>query len=93
MKKRSATSPWLGRARLCPLSGAPQYTGMSFGAPSHDDGGLRRRVGLWLGPALLLLTLLVPSPTGLETPGWRTAGVGLRLVFGVEFGAVPGWAG
>lgn len=46
----------------------------------HSHGGTRRHwIGLCLGPAILLLTLLVPPPDGLSPEGWRTAGVGLLM--------------
>lgn len=37
--------------------------------------GLRPKIGLILGPAFLLLTLLIAPPEGLSAEGWRTAGV------------------
>ena len=44
--------------------------------------GLRQRAGWVLGPAALLLTLLLPAPEGLSDPGWRTAGAAaLMAVF------------
>lgn len=44
--------------------------------------GLRARCGWLLGPALLLLTLILPPPDGLSVEGWRTAGVAcLMAVF------------
>jgi sodium-dependent dicarboxylate transporter 2/3/5 len=41
--------------------------------------GLRQWTGWVLGPALLLLTLIVPAPEGLSPEGWRTAGVALLM--------------
>jgi sodium-dependent dicarboxylate transporter 2/3/5 len=42
----------------------------------HKIGFGRRQAAGWLaGPALLLLTLLLPAPEGLSELGWRTAGV------------------
>ena len=44
--------------------------------------GLRPRLGWVIGPALLLITLVVPPPPGLSVEGWRTAGAaGLMAVF------------
>ena len=44
--------------------------------------GPRQLVGWLLGPALLLVTLLLPAPAGLSLEGWRTAGVAaLMAVF------------
>ncbi|HSH44213.1 MAG TPA: SLC13 family permease [Longimicrobiales bacterium] len=39
---------------------------------------MRRRLGLILGPAMLLL-LLVPAPDGMDPGAWRTAAVGLFM--------------
>lgn len=42
----------------------------------HKIGFGRRQVAGWMiGPALLLLTFVVPAPEGLNELGWRTAGV------------------
>ncbi|MFN4355621.1 SLC13 family permease [Parvibaculum sp.] len=42
----------------------------------HKVGFGRRQVAGWIiGPALLLLTFIVPPPEGLSELGWRTAGV------------------
>ncbi len=42
----------------------------------HKVGfGRRQAIGWIAGPALLLLTLLLPAPEGLSELGWRTAGV------------------
>jgi sodium-dependent dicarboxylate transporter 2/3/5 len=42
----------------------------------HKIGFGRRQVAGWIiGPALLLLTFVVPAPEGLSELGWRTAGV------------------
>lgn len=45
--------------------------------PSHY--GLRHWSGWVLGPACLLVTLLLPPPEGLSVEGWRTAGVALLM--------------
>ncbi|NIJ42652.1 sodium-dependent dicarboxylate transporter 2/3/5 [Parvibaculum indicum] len=37
--------------------------------------GRRQKLGLLLGPALLLLTFVVPAPAGLSGEGWLVAGV------------------
>jgi sodium-dependent dicarboxylate transporter 2/3/5 len=39
----------------------------------------RKRVGLFAGPALFALVLLVPAPAGLAESGWRTAAVALWM--------------
>jgi di/tricarboxylate transporter len=40
----------------------------------------RRLVGLGLGPALLVLTLLLPAPAGLSPDAWKTAGVAFLMI-------------
>ena len=40
---------------------------------------LRGRIGLFLGPALFLGMLALPSPEGLGTAGWRAAAVGVLM--------------
>ncbi|MBC7103167.1 MAG: DASS family sodium-coupled anion symporter [Parvibaculum sp.] len=49
----------------------------------HSIGFGRRQVAGWLlGPALLLLTFVLPAPEGLNELGWRVAGVaGLMAVW------------
>lgn len=44
-----------------------------------DPGSLRARAGLWLGPALFALMLLLPAPEGLSAAGWRTAAAGVLM--------------
>ena len=39
--------------------------------PPKDSRGLRERVGLWLGPLVFLLILLLPAPDGMPVPAWR----------------------
>ncbi|TVR62045.1 MAG: DASS family sodium-coupled anion symporter [Gemmatimonadales bacterium] len=48
---------------------------------SHpDDGDARRRlVGLILGPLFLVLSLLLPTPGGMEPEAWRAAGLALLM--------------
>jgi len=41
--------------------------------------GWRQRIGLVLGPAALLATLLLPAPGGLSAAGWHTAGAAVLL--------------
>jgi solute carrier family 13 (sodium-dependent dicarboxylate transporter), member 2/3/5 len=48
------------------------------GAPAPSVT-LRRRIGLPLGPFLLLLTVLLPAPAGLPENAWRAAGTGLLM--------------
>lgn len=49
---------------------------------STGQYGWRQRAGWVIGPAALLITLLLPAPDGLSVAGWRTAGAGaLMAVF------------
>ena len=41
--------------------------------------GLRQRTGWVVGPAALLLTLLLPPPPGLSVEGWLTAGAAMLM--------------
>ncbi len=41
--------------------------------------GLRQKLGLFLGLAAVLATLLAPAPAGLGPAGWHTAGVAVLL--------------
>ena len=37
--------------------------------------GIRQKVGLFLGPTLLLATIVLPAPEGLSDTGWLVAGI------------------
>jgi sodium-dependent dicarboxylate transporter 2/3/5 len=41
--------------------------------------GIRPRVGLLLGPLLLVIMLLAPAPEGMTPAAWRTAAVGVLM--------------
>jgi solute carrier family 13 (sodium-dependent dicarboxylate transporter), member 2/3/5 len=49
------------------------------GATGGDPYGPRQWAGWIIGPAALLVTLLVPAPEGLSELGWRTAGAALLM--------------
>ncbi|MFW6175481.1 MAG: SLC13 family permease, partial [Acidobacteriota bacterium] len=54
------------------------------------DRGVRRRwIGRVLGPLLLLATLLLPAPDGLDPAGWRTVGCGLLMATWWVTEAIP----
>ena len=49
---------------------------------SVDEGdgySLRQWVGLFAGPAALVVMLALPAPEGMETAAWRTAAVGVLM--------------
>jgi solute carrier family 13 (sodium-dependent dicarboxylate transporter), member 2/3/5 len=48
---------------------------------SEETSPLMQRVGLWLGPALALLVLVLPVPTGMSAEAWRV--VALSAVMAV----------
>src|SRR3990167_6931906 len=57
----------------------------------HSIGFGRRQVAGWLlGPALLLLTFVLPAPEGLKELGWRGAGGGGALGGGRGYEGVWG---
>ncbi|MFQ5677830.1 MAG: SLC13 family permease [Gemmatimonadota bacterium] len=60
-------------------------------AGAQPGGGLslRRRLGLFAGPAGLLLFLAVPAPAGLEPGAWHIAGVGALMAVWWLTEAVP----
>jgi sodium-dependent dicarboxylate transporter 2/3/5 len=49
--------------------------------PDHESrpSGLRQRIGLFLGPALLVLLLLLPAPGGMSPEAWKTTAVGVLM--------------
>lgn len=59
--------------------GTAGATGTTPGNEGGEAYGWRQWSGWILGPAALLLTLLIPPPDGLSPEGWRTAGAGLLM--------------
>jgi solute carrier family 13 (sodium-dependent dicarboxylate transporter), member 2/3/5 len=55
----------------------------------QDAGGLRQRVGLIVGPAALVLLLLLAPPAGMSVAAWRTAAIGLFMAIWWITEAVP----
>jgi len=51
---------------------------------SPATAGKAARIGLWLGPLWLLITLLAPAPAGLSDPAWACVGLALLMA--------PWWA-
>ncbi|HEY0844290.1 MAG TPA: SLC13 family permease [Noviherbaspirillum sp.] len=47
------------------------------------------RIGLWLGPAWLLMTLLVPAPAGMPPAAWACAGMTLFMATWWATEAIP----
>ncbi|TLF53282.1 SLC13/DASS family transporter [Halomonas urmiana] len=64
--------------------------------PTPDDShatpsgpALSARIGLWLGPLWLLLTLLLPAPTGMSDPAWACVGLALLMATWWSTEAIP----
>lgn len=47
------------------------------------------RIGLWLGPLLLLTTLLLPAPEGMSDPAWACVGMALLMATWWSTEAIP----
>ncbi len=58
-------------------------------APSPKAYSVRQFAGLVLGPAWLLLALVLPAPAGLSPEGWMTAAIALFMVTWWISEAVP----
>ena len=59
-------------------------------APDRNNGRSRHQiVGLFLGPALTLLMILIGSPEGLDIVAWRTAAIGILMAVWWATEAVP----
>jgi solute carrier family 13 (sodium-dependent dicarboxylate transporter), member 2/3/5 len=70
---------------------AQKATGEVDGEATAGNGrpGRRQRVGLALGPALLLLMVLTPPPAGMEVAAWRAAAVGALMAVWWVSEAIP----
>jgi len=56
------------------------------------DALIRRkaqRIGLWAGPAVAIILLLLPAPAGLDPTGWRTAAVASLMAIWWLSEAIP----
>ncbi|TDX31121.1 sodium-dependent dicarboxylate transporter 2/3/5 [Modicisalibacter xianhensis] len=47
------------------------------------------RIGLWLGPAWLVLTLVLPAPAGMSEPAWACVGLALLMATWWATEAIP----
>ncbi len=59
---------------------------------SEESGstyGKRQRIGLFLGPAVFLLFMIIPSPEALEPEAWAVAGVALFMAIWWVSEAIP----
>ncbi|MFP4137988.1 MAG: SLC13 family permease [Halomonas sp.] len=60
---------------------------------SHPDDdsapSLAARIGLWLGPFLLIATLLLPAPGGMPTAAWACVGMALLMATWWSTEAIP----
>lgn len=57
--------------------------------PTEKESTGRQRVGLVLGPIVLLTMLILPPPEGLELAGWRTAAIALLMAIWWISEAIP----
>src|SRR5690606_23838935 len=70
-------------ANLKPAPAKPQTEQPAPGA------GLRLRIGLATGPAIMLVMLALPAPGGMSEAAWRTAAVGTLMAVWWVSEAVP----
>ena len=56
---------------------------------SGDEYGMRQRVGLFLGPAVFLIILLIPAPDGPPPEAWAVAGVAIFMAIWWVTEAIP----
>lgn len=56
---------------------------------SDSDYGKRQRIGLFAGPAVFLLMMIIPAPEGLEPEAWKVAGVALLMAIWWVSEALP----
>lgn len=57
--------------------------------PGTNTKSRASRIGLWLGPAWLLLSLLAPAPSGMSSAAWSCAGMTLFMATWWATEAVP----
>lgn len=55
----------------------------------QDKSQLAARIGLWLGPAWLLATLLLPAPAGMPEAAWHCTGMALLMATWWATEAIP----
>ena len=55
----------------------------------HEGRSTHQVVGLFLGPALCILMMLSPTPSGLSDAGWTTAAIGILMATWWATEAVP----
>ncbi len=56
---------------------------------SGDGYGMRQRAGLFLGPVVFLIILLIPAPGGLASEAWAVAGVVVFMAIWWVTEAIP----
>lgn len=67
----------------------PQEGGLEGPPAEPERSDVRERVGLFLGPLLLVVLLLLPAPEGMSAAGWKTAAVGLLMAVWWITEAIP----
>lgn len=55
----------------------------------QDKSQLAASIGLWLGPAWLLATLLLPAPAGMPEAAWHCTGMALLMATWWATEAIP----
>ncbi|MDI5933086.1 SLC13 family permease [Halomonas kalidii] len=59
-------------------------------APDREPGpSTAGRIGLWLGPSWILLTLVLPAPAGMSDSAWTCAGLALLMATWWSTEAIP----
>lgn len=53
------------------------------------SSSLAARIGLWLGPAWVLMTLVLPAPAGMTEPAWACVGLALLMATWWATEAIP----
>lgn len=54
-----------------------------------DGYGMRQRIGLFLGPAVFFVFLLIPEPANLASEAWAVAGVAVFMAIWWVTEAIP----
>lgn len=58
-------------------------------APDNARPSLAARLGLWLGPAWIVMVLVLPAPAGMSEPAWACVGLALLMATWWATEAIP----